>query len=318
MAASNASLPKFNPWNFEKGQPIDNPYLPWIVGTTFHYNTYVSGNVLEQIDTTRVTDHTKQIDGVTCTVVSDIVRDPQTHALIEKTRDYYAQDKDGNVWYFGEDTAEYENGKVVSTEGTWLAGVKGAKPGIIQEANPHIGDSYDEEFAPGVARDHGEVIGLNGAATVPAGHFTHLLVTRETTVIEPGAAETKYYSAGLGQVYGVDLVSGETDQLVSVTTSTTAFKLTSTNDVKTIRDFDVGVDKIALSQATFTEIGAHLSKGELVVGNHAHDVGDRLVYNDNTGKLFYDEDGKGGGGKDLVAVLEKHLDLHASDFILIA
>ena len=92
----------------------------------------------------------------------------------------------------------------------------------------------------------------------------------------------------------------------------------STNDVKTIRDFDVGVDKIALSQAAFTDIGEHLSKGELVVGNHAHDVGDRLIYNDNTGKLFYDEDGKGGDGKDLVAVLEKHLDLHASDFILVA
>lgn len=119
MAIASASQPVFNPANFEKGQPIDNPYLPWRPGTTFLYDTYAKGNVLEQIDTVTVTDKTKVIDGVTCTAVSDIVTDPKTGQLIEKTTDYYAQDKSGNVWYFGEDSAEYENGKLVTREGSW-------------------------------------------------------------------------------------------------------------------------------------------------------------------------------------------------------
>jgi len=318
MAISSASQPMVDPANFETGQPIDNPFLPWIPGTTFLYDTYLPGNVLEQIDRVAVTNDTKKIDGVTCTVVSDIVTDPQTGQLIEKTKDYYAQDTSGNVWYFGEASAEYENGKLVSKEGSWLAGVKGAQPGIIQEANPQVGDSYDEENAPGVAHDHGVVTSLSGTATVPAGHFNHLLVTLETSVLEPGAAETKYYSAGVGEVFGRDLSTGETDQLVSVTTATTASRLMASNSLQTIRDFEVGTDKIALSEAVFADIGTSLSNGEFHLGSQAHDRNDHVIYNADKGKLFYDDDGKGGDAKELVAVLDKHLDLHASDFIVVA
>ena len=96
MSVSTAAQPAFDPANFEKGQPIDNPYLPWKPGTTFVYHTYLPGNVLEQIDTVTVTDKTRRIDGVTCTVVSDVVTDPKTGQLIENTKDYYAQDKSGS------------------------------------------------------------------------------------------------------------------------------------------------------------------------------------------------------------------------------
>jgi len=219
MSISNAAQPAFDPANFEKGQPIDNQFLPWKPGTTFVYHTFASDGSLEQIDTVTVTEKTKRIDGVTCTVVSDNVTDPQTGQFLEKTFDYYAQDKSGNVWYFGESSKAFDNGKVTRA-GSWKAGVKGALPGIIQEANPQVGDSYDEEFAPNVAHDHGLVTALNGSKTVPAGSFSNLLVTHETSALEPGAAEDKYYSAGLGEVFGVDEVTGEQDRLVSVTTDT--------------------------------------------------------------------------------------------------
>jgi hypothetical protein len=225
MSISTAAQPAFDPANFVKGQPIDNPYLPWKPGTTFVYDTYLPGNVLEQIDTVTVTDKTRTIDGVTCTVVSDNVTDPKTGQLIEKTDDYYAQDKSGNVWYFGESSQDFSSGKP-SREGSWLAGVKGALPGIIQEANPQIGDSYDEENAPNVAHDHGVVTSLTGSASVPFGTFKHdLLVVHETSVLEQGAAEDKYYLAGVGEVFGRDLVSGEEDRLVSVTTATGSSQL---------------------------------------------------------------------------------------------
>jgi hypothetical protein len=219
MAISNASQPVFNAANFKKGQEIDNKNLPYKPGTTFVYDTFTSDNQLEQIDTVKVTHQTKRIDGVKCTVVLDVVRDAETGEIIEKTHDYFAQDKSGNVWYFGEATKEFENGKPVGTEGSWKAGVNGAVPGIIMEAKPKVGDSYDQENAPGIAQDHAEVLSLTGSATVPFGTFNNnLLVTHEDTVIEPDASETKSYAAGIGQVFGVDLVTGEQDRLVSVTT----------------------------------------------------------------------------------------------------
>ena len=214
------TTPVFNPANFAPGQPIDNNELPYLPGTTLVYDTFTAGNVLEQIITVTVTEKPLKIDGVNCTVVSDIVTDAQTGQLIEKTQDYFAQDKSGNVWYFGEAAQQYENGKLVGKEGSWKAGVHGAQPGIVMETSPQVGDSYDQENAPGVAQDHAEVTKLTGSASVPFGTFHHtLLVTLETSVLEPGAAETKYYAAGVGEVFGRDLVTGEQDRLVSVTTA---------------------------------------------------------------------------------------------------
>jgi hypothetical protein len=219
MAISNASQPVFHAANFEKGEEIDNKYLPFKPGTTFVYDTFTSGNQLEEIDTVKVTHRTKRIDGVKCTVVLDVVRDAQTGEIIEKTHDFYAQDKSGNVWYFGEATTQFENGKPVGTEGSWKAGVNGALPGIVMEAKPKVGDSYNQENAPGIAQDHAEVLSLTGSAAVPFGTFNNnLLVTHEDTVIEPDASDIKSYAAGIGQVSGTDLETGEQDRLVSITT----------------------------------------------------------------------------------------------------
>jgi hypothetical protein len=203
--------------DFVSGQSIDNPFLPWKPGTTFTYTN--ADNTV--IDTETVLSKTTKIAGVDTTVVLDEVKDANTGQVLEHTLDHYAQDTNGNVWYFGEESKEFENGKLVSKD-SWKAGIQGAEPGIIMEAHPQVGDSYDQENAPGVgnsphiAQDHAEVTSLAGSATVPAGHFTNLLVTLETSPLEPGAAENKYYSAGIGEVFGNDLVTGEQERLVSV------------------------------------------------------------------------------------------------------
>ena len=192
---------------------IDNPLSPYIPGTVYVY-TNKDGSF---VDTVTVTHDTKIIDGVRCVAVQDIgVQDGHVE---ESTIDYFAQDKNGNVWYFGEDTKEFDaNGNVISTEGSFLAGKNGAQPGIIMEAHPQIGDSYDQENAPGVAQDHAVVVSLTGSANVEFGHFSKdLLVTLETTPLEPGAAENKYYAVGIGEVFAQDLVTGDQERLVSVT-----------------------------------------------------------------------------------------------------
>ena len=208
--AQNQAAPAapINPADFTT--VIDNPYMTLTPGTTFISETPDGSSV----DTMTVTRNTRVLDGVTCVAVSDVT--VQNGELLEKTTDYYAEDKSGNVWYFGETTAEYENGQVVSTEGTWLSGVNGAAPGIIMEANPQVGDSYDQEHAPGVAEDHAAVTGNGKLVDVPYGSFDNALQTLETTALEPGAAEHKYYVKGVGFVLSVDQVTGEVEQLVSV------------------------------------------------------------------------------------------------------
>jgi hypothetical protein len=173
---------------------IDNKYFPLKPGTAFVYE----GNTERDVMT--VTHDTKQIMGVKCVVVDD--RATQNGELIEGTFDWYAQDKEGKVWYFGEDTKEYKNGKVTSTEGSWEAGVNGAKPGIIMQAHPKVGQSYRQEYYKGHAEDMAKVISLNDSIRVPYGSFDHVLVTKEWTPLQPGYVEHKYYAPGVGQVYG--------------------------------------------------------------------------------------------------------------------
>jgi len=217
MEAEMSPETTVNGADFVSGQPIDNPFLPWKPGTTFTYTN--ADNTV--IDTETVLSKTTKIAGVDTTVVLDEVKDANTGQVLEHTLDHYAQDTNGNVWYFGEESKEFENGKLVSKD-SWKAGIQGAEPGIIMEARPQVGDSYDQENAPGVgnsphiAQDHAEVTSLAGSATVPAGHFTNLLVTLETSPLEPGAAENKYYSGGIGEVFGNDLVTGEQERLLSV------------------------------------------------------------------------------------------------------
>src|SRR5260221_3766880 len=148
---------------------IDNPFLTYEPGTTF-VSESPDGSLIVNFNVTR---ETKVVDGVTCLVVHDT--STEDGKLIENTFDYFAQDRAGNVWYFGEATQQIENGKVVGTEGSWQAGVDGAQPGIVMEAHPLVGDSYNQETAPGIAQDHGQVVSLTASIDVPYGSFDHLL-----------------------------------------------------------------------------------------------------------------------------------------------
>ncbi len=175
---------------------IDNPYFPLEAGTTFVYEGKTEkGNEHNEM---RVTSETKVILGVTCVVVSDTVK--VDGKLEEATLDWYAQDKQGNVWYFGEDSKEYQDGQVVSTKGSWEAGVKGAQPGIIMEAVPKVGDTYRQEYYKGEAEDMASVASLSEAATVGLGSYKDMLMTREWSALEPSVVEDKYYAKGVGLV----------------------------------------------------------------------------------------------------------------------
>ena len=184
--------PQIDPAEFTT--TIDNEYLPLKPGTTFVYQGGAERNEMS------VTSDTKKVMGVECVVVDD--RAWENGQLIEKTYDWFAQDKEGNVWYFGENTKEYKNGEVVSTKGSWEAGVDGAKPGIIMQADPKVGQSYRQEHYPGEAEDMAKVLSLNESVTVPYGSFHRVLKTREWTPLEPSYHEHKYYAPGVGQVDG--------------------------------------------------------------------------------------------------------------------
>jgi len=180
--------PHIDPYDFTT--TIDNEYFLMKPGTTF---VYQGGTQRDQMT---VTHHTKKVMGVECVVVDD--RAWEDGKLVEKTYDWFAQDDKGNVWYFGEDTKEYENGEVVSTKGSWEGGVDGAKPGIMMQAEPKVGESYRQEYYPGEAMDMARVLGLNASVKVPYGSFDHVLVTKEWTPLEPVLFEKKYYVRGVG------------------------------------------------------------------------------------------------------------------------
>lgn len=202
--------PVIDPANFVS--TIDNPYMPLKPGTTFVYQAKTKDGVLE--NNVIVTPKTRKIMGVTCVEVHDSVK--LNGKLTEDTLDWYAQDKDSNVWYFGENSKELSGGLVVTLEGSWTGGVDGAKPGIIMEAHPAIGDLYRQEFLPTVAEDLAGVLSLDKKVEVPAGTFDHCLETKEITPLEPGALEHKFYAQGVGMVYDVDLVTGEKLKLIEI------------------------------------------------------------------------------------------------------
>ena len=183
-----AYAPHIKPADFTT--TIDNEYFPLKPGTTFVYEGGAERGEMT------VTYDTKKVMGVECVVVDD--RGYEAGKLIEKTYDWFAQDKQGTVWYFGEDTKEYENGEVVSTKGSWEAGVDGAKPGIIMPSDPKVGHSYHQEYYPGEAMDMARVLSSNASVTLPYGSFDHVLETREWTPLQPGFSEKKYYVRGVG------------------------------------------------------------------------------------------------------------------------
>lgn len=187
----------------------DNPLWPLVPGTKYIYQA--GDETIEVI----VTNDTRQILGVTTTVVHDVVSVGEE--IIENTYDWYAQDTAGNIWYFGEDTQEYEDGRVVSTEGSWEAGVDGAQPGIVMHAvQPATGLPYRQEYYACEAEDMAEVVSLGESVTVPFGRFYNCLQTREFTPLEPGVNEYKYYAPGVGLVLEVDVRTGARTELIAV------------------------------------------------------------------------------------------------------
>jgi hypothetical protein len=191
---------------------INNPFFPLPPGTTFIYRG--RKELSKERDVFAVTDRTVVIDGVTCRVVHDRVF--MRGILQENTFDYFAQDRDGNVWYFGEDTEELDKkGDVVSTEGTWRAGVSGAQPGVIMEAHPQVNDHYFQELAAPLAQDEATVLSLHEMASVPLAKFRNCLLTKEFTQLEPGNVEHKFYARGIGFVLSV-VVKGGKERLALV------------------------------------------------------------------------------------------------------
>src|SRR5262245_39682889 len=195
---------QLDPGNFVS--VIDNKYFPLTPGTTFIYRGESDG--VPTRTETFVTRDTKVILGVTTTVVHDQAF--EEGVLVEDTFDWYAQDKQGNVWYFGEDTKELdEDGNVISTEGSWEAGVDGAEPGIIMEADPQVRDRYHQELYRGVAEDQAKVLQLDASICVRYGCFDNVLVTKEWTRLEPGVVDNKYYAPGVGFIYEIMVKGGD-------------------------------------------------------------------------------------------------------------
>ena len=184
---------------------IDNPYWPMRPGSRWVYRESDGEGGVQRVVVT-VTDETKRIaNGVQARVVHDVVS--QGGEPVEVTDDWYAQDGEGNVWYLGERTAEYENGRVVSRAGSWEAGVDGAQPGVIVPAQPQPGMAYRQEHYAGEAEDRAEVLSVDEQAQVPFGHFTGALLTKDLTPLEPDLVEYKLYARGVGPVLTLD-VSG--------------------------------------------------------------------------------------------------------------
>lgn len=195
--------PVVDPANFVEA--IDNPYFPLTVGSRWVYEGDDDGEV-ERIEVA-VLPERRTVMGISAVVVRDTVT--IDGELAEDTHDWYAQDRQGNVWYLGEDTAEYENGQIVSTAGAWEAGVDGAVPGIVMRAAPTEGDAYRQEFYVGEAEDLAEVQAVDATETVNAEPLTGLLVTREWTPLLPDVVEDKYYALGTGLVLEVTVQGGD-------------------------------------------------------------------------------------------------------------
>lgn len=203
--------PVINPDDFV--DVIDNPYLPLTPGTIHFFQKETEEGEIESIRV-EVTDQTKEILGVMCTVVRDTVY--LDGEVIEDTLDWFAQDVQGNVWYFGEHSEEFEDGVLVALEGSWIAGEDGAKPGIVMQANPVAGVTYRQEFLLGEAEDAAQVISLDESESVPYGDFNGLLQTRDFSPLEPDHEEFKYYHPGTGLILEVDPESGERTELIAI------------------------------------------------------------------------------------------------------
>ena len=199
-SAAAADRPRFS-------ATVDNPWFPLTPGTTFHYTGVKDGKPSRDVLT--VTRQAKTVDGAPCVVVKDKLY--LAGHLEERTTEWYSQDRAGNVWYFGEDTAELApDGHVTTREGSWRSGVHGAKPGIFMFAHPKVGQHAQQEFYTGHAEDHFQVVAVRKTT----------LLTKEWTPLEPGVIDHKLYKRGVGTILEQTVKGGdERNSLVSVTHS---------------------------------------------------------------------------------------------------
>jgi hypothetical protein len=216
-SGSQADLPqgsepvKLDPADFTTR--IDNPYWPMAPGDKWVYRETDSGT--EQRVEVTVTNQTKQIaNGIEARVVHDVVT--EDGQLVEVTDDWYAQDKAGNVWYLGEDTAEYENGKVTTRSGSFEAGVDGAQAGVIMPADPKDSMAYRQEYYKGEAEDKAEVLSTDEQVEIPFGYFQGVLMTKDLVPLEPKVSEYKLYARDIGPVLTVKTSGGSgREELIS-------------------------------------------------------------------------------------------------------
>jgi len=188
---------------------VTNPWYPLKPGMLLVYKGSEDGEKLREVLT--VTTKRKNIQGVETTSVNDLMY--KNGELVERTTDWYAQDSKGNVWYFGEDTAELEDGRVTSTEGSWQAGQDGARAGIFMPARPKIGQSFQQEYYKGHAEDRFKIVSLSKKVKTPAASSRKAMLTIETTRLEPGVVDHKYFIKGIGTVIE-ETVKGGSEKLV--------------------------------------------------------------------------------------------------------
>ncbi len=193
---------------------IDNRYWPMAVGSRWVYRETDQEGAEQKVVVT-VLDKTKRIaNGVEARVVHDVVT--EDGEFVEVTDDWYAQDAEGNIWYLGEATTEYENGKPVSKSGSFEAGVDGAEAGIIMPADPLPGLSYRQEYYEGEAEDEGSIVATGEQAEVPAGHYRDVVMTRDSNPLEPRILEFKFFAPDVGPVLAVSVSGGsDREELVS-------------------------------------------------------------------------------------------------------
>ena len=207
--------PVINPGDFltpDQTAAAPNRYFPLVPGTTFTYrSTTPEGTEVVEFVVSR---DTRTILGVPAIVVRDTLR--LNGKVTEDTVDWFAQDRSGNVWYFGENTAEYEDGLITSTAGSWEAGVAGAKPGIAMFASPVVGKFYRQELSLGEAEDAAEILALDETVTVPSGTYPRCLKTEDFTPIDPDVSELKFYAPGVGNVLTFNPTTGKRTELISV------------------------------------------------------------------------------------------------------
>jgi hypothetical protein len=192
---------------------VDNPYWPMRPGSRWIYRETDSDGAKRVVVT--VLDRTRTVDGIEARVVHDVVT--EGGVLVEDTYDWYAEDADGNVWYLGEDTKEYEDGRLVGTHGSWEAGVDGAQAGIALPGAPEAGMEYRQEYYEGEAEDMGRVLSLHEWVEVPAGSYRDVLMTKDWTPLEPDVLEHKFYAKGVGPVLALAISGGSgREELVSL------------------------------------------------------------------------------------------------------